>query len=81
MAAGRIRVYAIHTIMPVGIPVTAHMAAGRIRVYAAPCPSVGFGTCDAQFSEIFLGHQFNSFPLHKKARSDNWYLNVENMPQ
>jgi poly(hydroxyalkanoate) depolymerase family esterase len=59
----------------------AHMAAGRIRVYAAPCPSVGFGTCDAQFSEIFLVHQFNSFPLHKKARSDTWYLNVENMSQ
>ncbi len=58
----------------------AHMAAGRIRIYAAPCPSVGFGTCDAQFSEIFLAHQFNSFSLHKKAQSDNWYLDVENMP-
>jgi len=57
-----------------------HMAAGRIRIYAAPCPSVGFGACDAQFSEIFLAHQFNSFPLHKKAQSDNWYLDVENMP-
>lgn len=29
---------------------------------------------------IFLAHQFNSFPLHKKAQSDDWYLDVENMP-
>jgi hypothetical protein len=56
-----------------------HMSAGRLRVYAAPCASVGFGVCDAGFSEIFLTNQFNPFPLHRKATATDWYLRPENI--
>ena len=45
------------------------MSAGRLRVYLAPCASVGFGSCDQGFAEIFLANQFNPFPLHRKATS------------
>ena len=56
-----------------------HMSAGRLRVYMAPCANVGFGTCDQGFSEIFLANQFNSFPLHRKATSNDWYVRPENI--
>jgi hypothetical protein len=57
-----------------------HMSAGRLRVYLAPCTNVGFGTCDQGFSEIFLANQFNPFPLHRKATSNDWYARPENIP-
>ena len=57
-----------------------HMSAGRLRVYAAPCVSVGFGACDAGFSEIFLANQFNPFPLHRKAPAMDWFMHAENIP-
>jgi poly(hydroxyalkanoate) depolymerase family esterase len=57
-----------------------HMSAGRLRVYLAPCTNVGFGTCDQGFSEIFLANQFNPFPLHRKATSNDWYARSENIP-
>ena len=57
-----------------------HMTAGRIRVYSAPCPSVGFGACDAPFASLFLAHQFNPFPLYSRATSADWYASVENLP-
>ena len=56
-----------------------HMSAGRLRVYTAPCISIGFGTCDEGFSEIFLAKQFNPFPLHKKATSNDWYVRPDNI--
>ena len=58
----------------------AHMGAGRLRLYLAPCPSVGFGSCDQGFSEIFLANQFNPFPLHRKATSSDWYVRPESIP-
>jgi poly(hydroxyalkanoate) depolymerase family esterase len=57
----------------------AHMSAGRLRVYMAPCASVGFGACDQGFSEIFLANQFNPFPLHRKAKSNDWFVRPENI--
>jgi pyruvate carboxylase len=57
-----------------------HMSAGRLRVYLAPCASVGFGSCDQGFSEIFLANQFNPFPLHRKATSKDWYVRPEIIP-
>jgi poly(hydroxyalkanoate) depolymerase family esterase len=57
----------------------AHMSAGRLRVYMAPCASVGFGACDQGFSEIFLANQFNPFPLHRKAKSNDWFVQRENI--
>jgi poly(hydroxyalkanoate) depolymerase family esterase len=57
-----------------------HMSAGRVRVYLAPCTNIGFGTCDQGFSEIFLTNQFNPFPLHRKATSNDWYVRPENIP-
>jgi len=56
-----------------------HMSAGRLRVYMAPCASVGFGACDQGFSEIFLSNQFNPFPLHRKAKSNDWFVRSENI--
>jgi len=56
-----------------------HMSEGRLRVYLAPCVSVGFGSCDAAFSEIFLANQFNPFPLHRKATAADWFLHPENV--
>jgi poly(hydroxyalkanoate) depolymerase family esterase len=64
-------------------PVTAtwqvHMSAGRLRVYVVPCTNVGFGACDQGFSEIFLANQFNPFPLHRKAMSNDWFVRPENI--
>ena len=57
-----------------------HMTAGRIRVYSAPCPSVGFGACDAPFASLFLAHQFNPFPLYSRVTSVDWYASVEHLP-
>jgi len=51
-----------------------HMQAGRLRVYRAPCPSIGFGACDAGFNTIFLTHSFNAFALFKDPASNDWYL-------
>ena len=57
----------------------AHMSAGRLRVYMAPCASVGFGACDQGFAEIFLANQFNPFPLHRKAKSNDWFVRAESI--
>ena len=57
-----------------------HVDAHRIRVYGAPCPSIGFGACDAGFSEIYLANQSNAFPLMRKGISSDWYLHKENIP-
>ncbi len=56
-----------------------HMSAGRLRIYMAPCTNVGFGACDQGFSEIFLANQFNPFPLHRKATSNDWFVRPENV--
>jgi hypothetical protein len=56
-----------------------HMSAGRLRVYMAPCANVGFGACDQGFSEIFLANQFNPFPLHRKAASNDWFVRPEDV--
>ena len=57
----------------------AHMTAGRLRVYGAPCRSVGFGACDSGFAELFLAHQFNPFPLHRRPPSTDWYVDPQNI--
>ena len=57
----------------------AHMGAGRIRVYGPPCSSVGFGACDAGFADLFLRHQFNSFPLHRRPSATDWFEDATNM--
>ena len=56
-----------------------HMNAGRLRVYGAPCRSVGFGACDSGFAELFLAHQFNPFPLHRRPPSTDWYVDPQNI--
>jgi hypothetical protein len=56
-----------------------HMGAGRLRVYGAPCASIGFGACDADFSRIFLANQFNPFPLHHRPPSTDWFIDLENV--
>ena len=55
-----------------------HMREGRLRVYGAPCSSIGFGACDAGFSQIFLAHSFNAFPLHRKPPSTDWFVDPQN---
>lgn len=57
-----------------------HQAAGRLRVYLAPCPSVGFGTCDAAFPRIFQANGFNPFPLFSRAGGTDWFLDPANIP-
>jgi poly(hydroxyalkanoate) depolymerase family esterase len=57
-----------------------HMGAGRIRVYAQPCTSVGFGACDVGFADLFLRHRFNSFPLHRRPPTPEWYEDSSNVP-
>jgi hypothetical protein len=57
-----------------------HMSAGRLRVYTAPCANVGFGACDVAFSDIFLANQFNPFPLFRKARANDWFLQKDSIP-
>ena len=57
----------------------AHMNAGRLRVYGAPCRSVGFGACDSGFAELFLAHQFNPFPLHRRPPSTDWFVDPQNI--
>jgi poly(hydroxyalkanoate) depolymerase family esterase len=57
----------------------AHMSAGRLRVYLAPCRSVGFGACDSGFAELFVAHQFNPFPLHRRPPSTDWYEDPQNV--
>jgi poly(hydroxyalkanoate) depolymerase family esterase len=57
----------------------AHMSAGRLRVYMAPCASIGFGACDQGFADIFLANQFNPFPLHRKAQSNDWFVQPGNI--
>jgi poly(hydroxyalkanoate) depolymerase family esterase len=57
-----------------------HMGEGRIRVYSSPCTSVGFGACDAGFADLFLRHQFNAFPLHRRPPTAEWYEDSSNMP-
>ncbi|MGH8651616.1 MAG: hypothetical protein ACREYE_05285 [Gammaproteobacteria bacterium] len=51
-----------------------HMQAGRLRVYSAPCPTIGFGACDAGFNTTFLAHEFNTFALFKDPASNDWYV-------
>lgn len=57
-----------------------HMEDGRLRIYQAPCPSVGFGACDAAFPAIFLEHQFSPFDLFRRATSNDWYLDPAHIP-
>ncbi|HYI72443.1 MAG TPA: hypothetical protein VEX87_21980 [Skermanella sp.] len=57
-----------------------HQSAGRLRVYLAPCPSVGFGTCDAAFPQIFQANGFNPFPLFSRAGGTDWFLDPANIP-
>ena len=57
----------------------AHMNAGRLRVYGAPCRSLGFGACDSGFAELFLAHQFNPFPLHRRPPSTDWFVDPLNI--
>jgi poly(hydroxyalkanoate) depolymerase family esterase len=57
-----------------------HMTAGRIRVYGSHCSNFGFGTCDAAFTDLFLRHQFNPFPLHRRPAGSDWYENAADVP-
>jgi hypothetical protein len=57
-----------------------HMSAGRLRLYQAPCPSVGFGACDAAFPAILQEHGTGPFKLFHRATSNDWYLNPANIP-
>lgn len=57
-----------------------HMTAGRLRIYQAPCPSVGFGTCDAAFPAILGQHGFAPFDLFHRPASNDWFLNPGNIP-
>ena len=56
-----------------------HMGQGRLKVYLAPCSSVGFGACDAGFSEIFLAHSFSPFALHRRPSSSDWFVDPQNV--
>jgi hypothetical protein len=56
-----------------------HMSAGRLRVYGAPCRSVGFGTCDTGFAELFLAHHFTPFALHRRPPATDWYADPQNI--
>jgi poly(hydroxyalkanoate) depolymerase family esterase len=57
-----------------------HQVDGRIRVYRAPCPNIGFGTCDAGFPQIFQTQGFNPFPVFRRAGGNDWFLNPANIP-
>jgi poly(hydroxyalkanoate) depolymerase family esterase len=57
-----------------------HMMAGRLRIYQAPCPSVGFGACDAAFPAILQEHGFSPFDLFRRATSNDWFVNPGNIP-
>ena len=57
-----------------------HMSAGRLRIYAAPCPSVGFGACDAAFPVIHAEHGIEPFTLFADATGQDWYVNPGNTP-
>ncbi|HEX2724745.1 MAG TPA: hypothetical protein VHN20_02875, partial [Beijerinckiaceae bacterium] len=56
-----------------------HMTKGRLRIYQTPCPSVGFGACDAPFPTIFLAHQFSSFELFRRTGASDWYMDPVNI--
>jgi poly(hydroxyalkanoate) depolymerase family esterase len=56
-----------------------HMSAGRMRIYAAPCPNIGFGTCDAAFPVIFAAHGSGPFDLFSASGSDDWFLSRANV--
>ena len=53
---------------------------GRLRTYASPCPSVGFGTCDAAFAAIHGAHGFADFELFRAAASEDWFVDPGNIP-
>jgi poly(hydroxyalkanoate) depolymerase family esterase len=57
-----------------------HQVAGRLRVYLAPCPNIGFGSCDAGFPQIFQTHGSNPFPLFSRAGGADWFLDPANIP-
>jgi hypothetical protein len=57
-----------------------HQVDGRIRVYRAPCPNIGFGTCDAGFPQIFQTNSFNPFPVFRRAGGNDWFLDPANIP-
>jgi hypothetical protein len=57
-----------------------HMMAGRLRIYQAPCPSIGFGACDAAFPAILQEHGFSPFDLFRRATSNDWFVNPGNIP-
>lgn len=55
-----------------------HVSRNRLRVYLAPCPSVGFGACDAGFGELLLAHSDRPFALHRRPPSNDWFVDPEN---
>ena len=57
-----------------------HLREGRLRTYASPCPSVGFGTCDAAFAAIHGAHGFADFELFRAAASNDWFVDPGNIP-
>jgi poly(hydroxyalkanoate) depolymerase family esterase len=57
-----------------------HQTAGRIRVYGAPCPNIGFGTCDAGFPQIFQANGFNPFPLFSRPGGTDWFVDPASIP-
>ena len=57
-----------------------HLREERLRVYASPCPSVGFGTCDAAFATIHGAHGFADFELFRAAASEDWFVDPGNIP-
>lgn len=57
-----------------------HLAAQRLRLYAAPCPSVGFGTCDRSFAALHAAHGFAAFDLYRGEGSQDWYADPANVP-
>lgn len=56
-----------------------HMQAGRLRLYQPPCPSIGFGACDAPFPAILSAHGASAFDLFRRATADDWFLNPGNV--
>jgi len=57
-----------------------HLREGRLRTYASPCPSIGFGTCDAAFAAIHGAHGFADFELFRAAASEDWFVDPGNIP-
>ena len=70
----------VQTTLSVNATWQGHMAAGRLRIYQAPCPSFGFGACDAAFPAILQEHGFSPFDLFRRGSSNDWFMNPGNIP-